>query len=74
MNFDLILNGHAGFDESTPNSVVEGATILVDGKEYKRDGQVVKTDSNGKVSMSLEEAGTYHISASKKNVITYKQI
>lgn len=66
-NFELVLNGHAGFDESTPNKVVEGATILVDGKEYKKDGQVLKTDSNGRVSLSLKETGTYHISASKKN-------
>ena len=66
-DFELNLIGHAGFDETTPTTSVEGATILVDGKEYKKDGQAVKTDSEGRVTLNFDKAGTYDISANKKN-------
>ncbi len=65
--FELKLNGHSGFDETVEVSEVEGATILVNGKEYKKDNQVIKTDSKGKVSLSFEDMGSYHISAKKEN-------
>ncbi|NOH15847.1 DUF4430 domain-containing protein [Clostridium cochlearium] len=44
-------------------SPVEEATILVDGKEYKLDGKVVKTDNNGKATLKFDKDGVYKISA-----------
>lgn len=64
---ELKLNGHIGYDDSVASIGIEDAVILVNDKEYKQDGKLVKTDSNGKASLSFKEAGSYHISASKKN-------
>ncbi|RXM72911.1 DUF4430 domain-containing protein [Clostridium tetani] len=42
---------------------VNEATILVNGQEYKLDGKVVKTDSNGKAKLKFDKDGIYKISA-----------
>ena len=42
---------------------VKEATILVNGQEYKLDGKVVKTDSNGKAKLKFDKNGVYKISA-----------
>lgn len=60
-DFTLKLNGGQG------GSSIEGATILVNNEEYKKDGKAVKTNSKGEATFNIEEPGTYHISASLKN-------
>lgn len=42
---------------------ISEATILVNGQEYKLDGKVIKTDSNGKAKLKFDKDGTYKISA-----------
>lgn len=67
-DFQLQLNASNPYDSTVaPDGVMEGATILVDEKPYEKDGEIVKTDSQGKISLSLEDEGSYHISAVKKN-------
>lgn len=51
----------------TKTNTVEGASVLIDDKPYKKDGQPVTTDADGNVSLSIEKAGTYHISARMEN-------
>ncbi len=66
--FQLQLNASNPYDPTVaPDGVMEGATILVGENPYKKDGEIIKTDSQGKISLSLEEEGKYHISAVKKN-------
>nr|WP_300005942.1 DUF4430 domain-containing protein [Tissierella sp.] len=62
--FDLKLNASSFGKEDT---VMQDAVILVNDKEYKQDGKLVKTNAQGLASLSFKEEGTYHISASKKN-------
>lgn len=66
-NFELKLNGNPDSWGGGTASGVEGATILINDKEHTQNGQTVKTDANGKVSLNIEKPGTYHISATKKN-------
>ncbi|MFD3157694.1 DUF4430 domain-containing protein [Haloimpatiens sp. FM7330] len=42
---------------------ISNATIFVDGKEFKVDGKVVKTDSDGKATLKFKRAGKYELSA-----------
>lgn len=65
--FELTLKGNSDAWGGGTASGVEGATILVNDKEYVQEGEIVKTDGNGKASLRIEEPGTYHISAAKKN-------
>ncbi|MGO1372066.1 MAG: DUF4430 domain-containing protein [Senegalia sp. (in: firmicutes)] len=66
-NFELKLNGNPDSWGGGTASGVEGATILINDKEHTQNGKAVKTDSNGKISLNIEEPGTYHVSATKKN-------
>ena len=52
------------FDVVNP---VEGASILIDEKEYIVDGEKVLTDENGKITVQFDEPGTYHLSAQRIN-------
>ena len=47
----------------TTTGKYQGATIYVDGKEYKKDGQVVKTDASGKAQIVLMDPGRHTVSA-----------
>ncbi|KPU43362.1 kappa-carrageenase precursor [Oxobacter pfennigii] len=42
---------------------IADATILVNGKEYKVDGKVVKTDKDGNAAIKFDKAGSYTLSA-----------
>lgn len=65
----LTLTGSA-YDALTGEIVagpVSDAAILVNGQVYKVNGEIVKTDSAGKVTLTFSEPGTYHVTAEKKN-------
>src|SRR5699024_10615122 len=51
----------------TDNVVVDDATILVNDEPFEVDGELVKTDEEGKAELTFAEPGTYHVSATKKN-------
>lgn len=46
---------------------VEGASILINEKEYKVDDEALYTDQGGKIDVVFDEPGTYHISANRQN-------
>ncbi len=47
----------------TTTGKYQGATIYVDGKEYKKDGQTVKTNVEGKAQIVLVDPGRHTVSA-----------
>lgn len=66
-DFTLTLNGNKNAWGGGSPSALEGATILVNDTEYQKDGKTLKTDFEGKASLSFKNPGTYHISASIKS-------
>lgn len=57
------LNG-VNFNTVAP---VEGATILIDEKDYEVNGETVLTDKDGNIDIVVDEPGTYHLSAKRVN-------
>jgi len=53
--------------KKTITGPVSDAAILVNEQIYKVNGETVKTDSTGKVTLTFSKPGTYHVTAEKKN-------
>jgi len=68
----LTLTGsYDDWGEGTKNTItdpVSDAAILVNDQVYEVNGETVKTDSEGRVTLTFSEPGTYHVTAEKKNV------
>ncbi|MCC5909122.1 MAG: leucine-rich repeat protein [Clostridiaceae bacterium] len=70
-NLELNLMGSSGaalegIEEINP---IANATILVNDKPYKVNGELLKTDEKGNVVLSFEDSGRYIISAKKENIV-----
>ncbi len=63
LDLDLSYSHFETMGGKTTTGKYQGATIYVDGKEYKKDGQVVKTDASGKAQIVLVDPGRHTVSA-----------
>ncbi|RKD26934.1 Ig-like domain (group 2) [Caminicella sporogenes DSM 14501] len=61
-----IVGDNGGF--ASKEKPLEGAIILVNGKEYKENGELVKTDKEGKASITLKKAGKYEINLTRYKI------
>ncbi|KZL92031.1 DUF4430 domain-containing protein [Clostridium magnum] len=50
------------------NKGIDGAKILVDGKEVSADGNTVVTDKDGNCVLNFDKSGTYNVSAEKDGI------
>ncbi len=53
---------------------LKGATIYVNGAEYKPDGTTIVTDENGQAVIKFNNAGTYSVSGDRFNGEGYRDI
>ena len=63
LDLDLSYSHYETMGGKTTTGKYQGATIYVDGKEYKKDGQVVKTNAEGKAQIVLVDPGRHTVSA-----------
>ncbi|WP_125153167.1 DUF4430 domain-containing protein [Clostridium rectalis] len=61
---NIKLDGYEGGYQQI-KKLVQGATVLVNGKPYSKDGKIIKTDKFGNATLTFDKAGEYEISATR---------